>query len=250
MASVDQGAPLIAHLSELRRRLIYSLVAAAVGFALSYNYSLELYDILTRPLIQGMPEGADKYLVFTGIVEPFFIYMKVGFVGSVLFASPVILFQAWCFIAPALHKKEKVWFVALVFSSFVLFIVGVVFSYLVVFPFGFKYLLGYTSEQLRPMLSMTEYFNLVTKLLLAFGLIFQLPLAMLVLSRMGVVTGRKFLSWWRYAIIVIMIVAAVLTPTPDVFNQMLMAGPLIVLYGLGVVISIIFGKRKTDESKR
>lgn len=247
MASADQGLPLIAHLRELRRRLIYSLIAAAIGFGVSYNYSSELYDLLTRPLLQGMPEGTDKYLVFTGIVEPFFIYMKVGFVGSVILASPVILYQAWCFIAPALHRKEKVWFVTLVSGSFVLFIVGVVFAYLVVFPFGFKYLLGYASAELKPMLSMSEYFNLVTKMLLAFGLIFQLPLAMLVLSRIGIVTGRKFLGWWRYAIIIIMIVAAILTPTPDVFNQMLMAGPLIILYGIGVVLSMIFGKRKVES---
>ncbi|MBI5885465.1 MAG: twin-arginine translocase subunit TatC [Deltaproteobacteria bacterium] len=239
----NAGLPLVAHLRELRRRLVISAVAVAVGFALCYFYSVELYDILKRPLVQALPPG-EQYMVFSGIVEPFFLYMKVGFLGGLIAASPVILHQIWAFAAPGLKRSERRWFVALVASSFILFISGTLFAYFLVFPFGFKYLLSFSSAELRPLLSMSEYFSMVTKLLLAFGLVFQTPLAILVLARLGIVTGRQLLSWWRYALVGILIIAAVLTPTPDVFNQMLMAGPLIVLYALGIILAWVFGKKR------
>ncbi|MBI5493195.1 MAG: twin-arginine translocase subunit TatC [Deltaproteobacteria bacterium] len=237
---------LTAHLRELRRRLVISVIATAIGFGVCYYYSVELYGVLTKPLIPALPPGQD-YLVFTGVVEPFFIYMKVGLVGGVILASPVILYEIWGFIAPALYSKEKLWFVSIVFSSFVLFLSGTVFAYFVVFPFGFKYLLSFASSELRPILSMSAYFSMATKLLLAFGVIFQLPLLMLVLARIGLVTAGKLLGWWRYAIVGILVVSAVLTPTPDIFNQLLMAGPLTLLYAVGVIVAKIFGKKKKDE---
>lgn len=223
-----------AHLIELRKRLIHSAIAVAIGFGFAYYYSDIIYDVLTRPLVPGMPKG-QEYLIFTGVVEPFFIYFKVGLLGGVILASPVILYEIWAFVAPGLHASEKRWFLGIVLSSLVLFIGGVAFAFFVVFPFGFKYLLGFSSERLRPMISMSDYFSLVTQLLLAFGLTFQLPLAMMVLSRLGIVGPKKFLSWWRYAIVVIFIIAAILTPTPDIFNQCLMAVPLVLLYGLGIL---------------
>ncbi|CAG0928419.1 partial Sec-independent protein translocase protein TatC, partial [Planctomycetaceae bacterium] len=131
--------------------------------------------------------------------------------------------------------------------SIVLFAGGTLFAFEVVFPFGFKYLLSYSAPGLKPFLSMGEYFSMATRLLLAFGLIFQLPLAMLVISRLGVVTARQMASWWRYAIVAIVIAAAILTPTPDVFNQFLMAGPLIILYGVGIGAAALFGKKKEKE---
>lgn len=243
MTENEKGMALTAHLRELRKRLIVSVIAAAIGFSFAYYYSEGLYRILTAPLIQALPKG-QEYLVFTGIVEPFFIYLKVGLAGGVILASPVILYEAWCFVAPALYRNEKLWFVSILFSSLVLFVSGVVFAYFVVFPFGFKYLLSFESQDLRPMLSMSAYFSMVTKLLLAFGVTFQLPLAMLVLARLGIASARQLASWWRYAIVLILIIAAILTPTPDIFNQLLMAGPLIVLYAAGVLLAFIFGKKK------
>jgi len=244
---MNAGLPLVTHLRELRRRLVISAVAIAVGFAVCYYYSIELYDILKRPLVAALPPD-ERYMVFSGIVEPFFLYMKVGFLGGVIVASPVILQQVWAFAAPGLVKSERRWFVALVAASFIFFISGTLFAFLVVFPFGFKYLLSFSSAELKPLLSMSEYFSMVTKLLIAFGLVFQTPLAILVLARVGVVTGRQLLSWWRYALVGILVVAAVLTPTPDVFNQMLMAGPLIVLYALGTILAYVFGKKRDPDS--
>ncbi len=247
MSDSNKGMALTAHLRELRRRLVISAIATAIGFGVCYYYSVELYGILTKPLIPALPPGQD-YLVFTGVVEPFFIYMKVGFVGGVILASPVILYEIWGFIAPGLHKEEKLWFISIVFSSLLLFLAGTIFAYFVVFPFAFKYLLSFASQELRPILSMGAYFSMVTKFLLAFGVIFQLPLVMLVLARLGLVTAGKLLGWWRYAIVAILIVSAILTPTPDVFNQFLMAGPLMLLYGVGIIVARIFGKKKKEET--
>lgn len=242
----ESGAPtFVEHLKELRKRLMVSASAVFIGFLVSYYYSEELYAILTRPLIPALPEP-ERFLVFTGVTEPFFIYMKAGFLGGVVLASPVVLYEAWAFVAPALYEAERKWFLSIVFSSLVLFIGGVIFAYFVVFPFGFKYLLTYASEGLRPMLSMGAYFSLVVRLLIAFGLVFQLPLAMLVLSRFGVVTARQFFGWWRYALVMIFVASAILTPTPDVFNQLLMAGPLIILYALGLLAAFLLGKERED----
>ncbi len=240
---------LTAHLRELRKRLIISIIALAVGFAVSYFFSDRLYSILISPLLPAMPEGSE-FVAFTGIVEPFFVYIKVGFLGAAALASPVILYEIWAFVAPGLYDKEKRWFLAIVLLSLALFLCGLLFAFFVVFPFAFKFLLSYSGPKLKPFISMNSYFSLVTRLLIAFGLVYQLPLAMLVLARTGVVTAKKFLSWWRYAVIAIVIASAVLTPTPDAFNQMLMAGPLLVLYGLGVVLARIFGKERVRAEER
>ncbi len=239
----ERPMELASHLKELRKRLVVCVIAVAVGFGVSYAYSARLYEILASPLLSSMPE-AQSYFVFTGITEPFFIYMKVGFFGGVVLASPVIFYEIWDFISPGLYRHEKAWFLALVAASVLFFLSGVLFAYKVVFPFGFKYLLSYSTYGLRPMLSMDAYFSLATKLLIAFGLVFELPLAMLMLARLGIVTAGRLVSWWRYALVMILLASAILTPTPDVFNQMLMAGPLIVLYGIGVVGAKLFGKKK------
>lgn len=239
----ERPMELVSHLKELRKRLIVCVVAVGIGFAVSYAYSDMLYEMLARPLLSSMPQGQD-YLVFTGVTEPFFIYMKAGFFGGVVLASPVIFYEIWDFVSPGLYRQEKTWLMALVAASVLLFLSGVLFAYKVVFPFGFKYLLSYSTYGLRPMLSMDAYFSLATKLLIAFGIVFELPLAMLMLARLGIVTAGKLMSWWRYALVLILLAAAILTPTPDAFNQMLMAGPLIVLYAIGVAAARLFGKKK------
>ncbi len=243
MTDNNIALPLTSHLRELRKRLVICFVAAASGFAVSYYYSERLYGVLVAPLMQALPPEAG-YLVFTGVAEPFFIYFKAGLLGGVVLASPVILYEMWAFAAPGLYAKERAWFAAIVLASLILFASGVSFAYFVVFPFAFKYLLSFSTVELKPMISMSGYFSLATWLLLAFGAVFQLPLAMLVLSMLGAVGASQFIRWWRYAIVAILAAAAVLTPTPDVVNQMLMAGPLIVLYALGVILAAIFGKKK------
>ncbi len=239
------AARLTGHLRELRKRLIVSMAALAMGFAISYFFSDKLYGILISPLLPAMPHGSE-FVAFTGVVEPFFVYIKVGLLGGAALASPVILYEIWAFVAPGLYATEKRWFLLTVALSCLLFICGLFFAFFIVFPFAFKFLMSYSGPRLKPFISMNSYFSLVTRLLIAFGIVYQLPLAMLVLARMGVVTAARFLSWWRYAVISIVIVAAVLTPTPDAFNQMLMAGPLLILYFLGILLARIFGKKKVE----
>lgn len=239
----DKTMALAGHLAELRKRLIISVIAVGVAFLAAYNYSDRLYWVLASPLIEALPPGQD-FLVFTGVVEPFFIYLKVALLCGIILSSPVVLYEVWAFVAPGLYSNERRWFVYTVLFSVILFAGGTLFAFKVVFPFGFKYLLGYSAPGLKPFLSMGEYFSMATRLLLAFGLIFQLPLAMLVLARLGVVTARQLASWWRYAVVAIVIASAILTPTPDVFNQLLMAGPLIVLYGIGIGAAALVGKKK------
>lgn len=243
MSDTDKSMSFTAHLEELRKRLVVSVVAVVAGFLICYYFSEGLYGFLTRPLIPALPEGVD-YLAFTGVVEPFFVYMKVAFLGGAILASPVILYQAWAFVAPGLYDTERKWFVLVVASSVALFTGGAFFAYFVVFPFAFKYLLGFSSESLKPVLSMGLYFSLVTRLLLAFGVVFQMPLAVLVLSRLGVVTAGQLLGWWRYALVGILVISALITPTPDIFNQMLMAGPLVFLYGVSILVAKFFGRER------
>ncbi len=248
MAESLKSEALTEHLKELRKRLIVSVAAAIIGFVISYALSEQLYGILTAPLLPQLPEGSE-FLAFTNIVEPFYIYLKVGLLGAIIIASPVILHQIWGFVAPGLVEKEKRWFLILVGASTVLFLSGILFAYFVVFPFGFKFLMGYATEDLKPFISMQKYFTLVTRLLLAFGIVYQLPLGMLVVARLGLVSAARMISWWRYAIVAIFLVSAIVTPTPDIFNQLLMAGPLIILYTIGVLLARIFGKERSVTSK-
>ncbi|WKZ33451.1 MAG: twin-arginine translocase subunit TatC [Thermodesulfobacteriota bacterium] len=248
MTPEDGRMPLTEHLRELRRRLIYSVAAVAAGFIACYYFSERLYWLLASPLVSALPEGQD-FMVFTGVVEPFFIYLKVALLGGIIAASPVVLYQAWVFVAPGLYNNERRWFLFTVFFSVVLFAGGAAFAFGVVFPFGFKYLLSYSTEGLKPFLSMGQYFSIATRLLVAFGLVFQLPLAMLVLSRLGIVSARQLALWWRYALVLILVASAVITPTPDIFNQMLMAGPLMVLYGIGIIVAWLFGKKKAPAAQ-
>ena len=239
--------PLTGHLQELRHRLIKSLGAVAICFVFTYALSESLYALLTAPLIPALPEES-RFMAFTGVAEPFFTYLKVGFFGAVFVASPVILHQGWAFIAPALYEKERRWFLPVVCASLVLFITGVVFAYLVVLPLAFTYLMGYAGPELKPVLSMSLYLSISTKLLMAFGVSFQLPLVMLVLARIGVVDSAWFLGWWRYALVLSVVFGALLTP-PDVVSQVLLAVPVMALYGVGVVLAKAFGKKKKEEGE-
>ena len=233
---------LTGHLRELRQRLIRSLIAVFLAFLVTYYYSEEIYAFLARPIIPVLPPE-QKFMAFTGVVEPFFTYLKVAFVSALILASPVVLYQAWAFITPGLYENEKRWFLPLVCVSIVLFVSGVSFAYGVVFPLGFKYLLSFSGAELRPFLSMGLYFSLASKLLIAFGMAFQLPLLLMVLSMLGVVDARTLAGYWRYALILSVVAGAVLTP-PDIFSQVFMGAPLMALYWIGVALAWIFGRKR------
>ncbi|HBR17117.1 MAG: twin arginine-targeting protein translocase TatC [Deltaproteobacteria bacterium RIFCSPLOWO2_12_FULL_43_16] len=237
----DQKMPLTSHLVELRKRLIVSIVAVAIGFGISYNYSNELFTILARPL------PSNTTFAFTRLVEPFFTYLKVSLLTGIFLSSPVLIYEVWAFIAPGLQENERKWVLPIVSSSIVLFIGGALFGYFLVLPFGYTYFLSFSTDTIHPMLSMDEYFSFTTKFLLAFGIVFELPLFILFLARLGIVDAKMLSVYRKYAVLVIFIAAAILTPTPDAFSQILMAAPMMVLYEVGIITARIFGKKRIEK---
>jgi len=237
-----------AHLEELRNRLIKCLVAIGAGFVGSYFFKEKFFQVLVYPLLKAMEEKGT--LIFTGVPEPFFVYLKVSLVAGVFFSAPVILYEIWAFVAPGLYSHERRYVVPFVFFSSVLFLLGTSFGYYIVCPYGFRFLLGFASHNIQPMLAIKEYFSFSTKLLLAFGFVFELPLFIVFLSKAGIVTPQALSRQRKYAILVIFAVAAILTP-PDVATQIMMAGPLIALFEVGIILAKIFGKKeKLPEEKK
>lgn len=240
-AEADVRMPLTAHLEELRTRLIRALIAVAIGFAISYGVSERLVAWLLRPLTALRPEEA--LVIGTGVTDAFFTKLKVSFIAGIFVASPAIFYQAWQFIAPGLYEREKR--VALPFSiaaSF-FFVSGAAFCYYLVFPVAFRFFLEeFTSVGIAAQIRVSEYLTFTSRMLLAFGATFELPVVTFFLARVGLVTHRTMIGWLRYAIVAIFVVAAVLTPGPDVASQLLMATPLLVLYGLSIGIAYLVAR--------
>jgi len=245
-AEDDVRMPLTAHLEELRTRLIRALLAIAIGFAACYGFSEPLVTFLIRPLQSIRPE--QSLVIGTGVTDAFFTKLKVAAVAGIFLASPAVFYQAWQFVAPGLYERERR--VALPFSlaaSF-FFVTGAAFCYYAVFPVAFRFFLEqFTSIDIAPQIRVNEYLSFVSRMLLAFGATFELPVATFFLARIGLVTHRTMTAVWRYAIVVIFIVAAVLTPGPDVASQMLMATPLLILYGLSIGIAYLVGRPSNGE---
>ena len=228
----EKKIPFTAHLEELRRRLIVCFIAVGIGFVLSYGFKEKLFQILTRPLISVMETG-DK-LIFTGLPEAFFTYLKVAFLSGIILSTPIIFYQFWMFVAPGLYDKEKRLMVPIVFLSTLFFVGGSFFGYFIVFPYGFKFFLGFASEIIRPLPSMREYLSFASKLLLAFGVVFELPLIITFLAKLGMVSVSFLKKNRKYALLLFFVGAAILTP-PDVVTQIMMALPLMVLYEISIV---------------
>jgi sec-independent protein translocase protein TatC len=241
----EKKIPLTAHLQELRKRLILSFIAVGVGFVLCYALADTLFNILAFPLLKVMPAGGT--LVFTSVAEAFFTYMKVAFIAGLILASPFVLYQVWAFIAPGLYRNEKRYVVPFVFLGSFFFALGILFGYFVAIPIGFKFLLGYATDFIKPMPSMKEYLSFSIKFLLAFGLVFEFPVVLLLLSKIGLVDAKKLARQRKYAILLIFVFAAVMTP-PDFISQVLMALPLMGLYELSIILSKFFGKKSIPIS--
>jgi sec-independent protein translocase protein TatC len=231
--------PFTAHLEELRTRLIHCAIAIGVGFAIAYLFKEKLFHILTRPLIRVMERG--DTLIFTGIPEAFFTYLKVSLLAGILLAVPVIAYEFWMFVAPGLYKNERRLIIPIAFISAVFFVGGALFGYVIVFPYGFKFLLGFATETLRPLPSMKEYLSFATKLLIAFGVVFELPLVLTFLARLGIVSVSFLKKNRKYALLLFFIGSALLTP-PDVVTQIMMSVPLMLLYEVSIIGARIFGR--------
>jgi len=240
----DAKIPFTEHLEELRSRLIAAFVAVGVGFVLSYGFKERIFDILTRPLMAVMDAG-DK-LIFTALPEAFFTYLKVSFLTGLLLATPVIFYEFWMFVAPGLYNKERRLLFPIIFISSLFFVGGALFGYFIVFPLGFRFFLGFATETIQPLPSMREYLSFSAKLLLAFGLAFELPIVLTFLAKLGIVTVDFLKKNRKYALLLFFVGAAILTP-PDVITQIMMAFPLMGLYELSILGAKIFGKRAVED---
>ncbi len=234
--------PFLEHLGELRKRIMWSLIAVIVGLAVALNFTDRLMKFVRRPFEVAAP---GQKLVFLTPTEAFWVYMKVALIAGMVLALPVVLYQIWAFIAPGLHAHEKRYAVPFVIIGSVFFLLGASFAQFVVIPFAMRFLVSFPGPDLAPMISIGSYVDFVLKFTLAFGAVFELPVIITLASRMGLITPQFLAKNRKYAILVNFIIAAVLTPTPDVFNQTLMAGPLIVLYELGIISARLFGRPRS-----
>ena len=246
--------PLTAHLDELRTRLIRAFAVVGVGFAAAYWFVEPLVTWLLVPLTALRPDEA--LVIGTGVTDAFFTKLKVAFIAGVFLASPAVFYQAWHFIAPGLYEKERRVALPFSFAASFFFVGGAAFCYYLVFPVAFRFFLAeYGSVGIAPQIRVTEYLTFASRMLLAFGVTFELPVVTFFLARLGLVTHRTLIGWTRYAIVTIFVVAAVLTPGPDIASQLLMATPLLLLYGLSIGVAWVVARpaaaaRDDDTTER
>lgn len=234
------------HLDELRTRLVRALLAVVAGFIIAFAFIERLFGFIMRPLQAVLPDGGK--LVYTEPAEAFLLYMKVAALVGLLLATPVVLYQVWMFVAPGLYANEKKFAIPFVLFATVFFIAGAAFSHYMVFPWAWQFFAGFTTDYMQFMPRIQPVFSLYVKLMLAMGLVFQLPTLVFFLARVGLVTPRFLVKHVKYAILIIFIIAAVITPTADPVTQALVAGPMMVLYALSIVIAWVFQKRKPKDA--
>lgn len=235
-----------AHLIELRKRLVHAAFAVAIGFGICYSKSDALLRWFTHPLVVAMPKGQQR-LVYTGLAEAFMVHIHVAMIAGVVLAMPYIFYQVWLFISPGLYHNEQKAALPVITSACLLFALGFSFAYYVVFPVGCRFFASYNTDYLMMMPSLKEYLAFSMRFLLVFGVVFELPLVSYLLSRLGLVNYRQLRQMRRYAIVGVFIVAAIFTP-PDVFSQLMMAAPLLVLYEISILVAYFFGKPPAEES--
>jgi sec-independent protein translocase protein TatC len=242
----DKALPLTDHLSELRSRVGKILLAWAIATGLAWTYSEDLFRVLLAPAIAALgPDGGRLQAISPA--EIFFTYLKVALLAGFVLTVPVFFWQIWAFVAPGLYPSEKRVALPFVLVASTLFVAGAVFAHQLVFPTVFSFFASFESDFVDPAWTMREVFSMTTQLVLAFGLCFEMPVLVFFLALSGVVTPRQLFGWTKYAVLVSFVVAAVLTPTPDAVTQTLLAGPLVVLYLLGVGVAWLFA-RKRDAS--
>jgi len=236
---------LMEHLEELRRRLVWSVVILIVGFLATWTFSDEIFAFLARPVQSALPEG-DK-LAFLGVTDAFVLYVKVALTAAVFLASPFLFYQFWAFVSPGLYRRERLAILPFAILSSLFFLGGAAFAYVVAFPLAVDFLIG-VGQNFDPVITVERYFRFLLYVLFGLGVMFQLPILVVLLARLGLVTPRFLLRHFRWAVVIIFVLAAILTPTPDIVNLCVFALPTLALYLLGVLGAAIFGKKRSVET--
>jgi len=233
---------LMEHLEELRKRILRSILALAIGVAATMNWAPEILRFMAVPIYRFLPPGAK--LAVLGVTDPFLLYFKTALLAGIFLAFPAILWQAWQFVAPGLYVKERRWIGPFVLLGWMFFLAGGAFAYYVAFPFTVKFLLEMAGD-FQPIITADRYYGFLLTIVLGLGVMFELPLVLTLAARVGLVSARFLLRHFRWAVLIIFVVSAVLTPTGDIINLSIFAVPTIGLYLLGVIGAAIAGKRQT-----
>jgi len=225
------------HLEELRKRIIYSIVAVAVGFFACWWKVEAIYDIMQRPIMDALKaNGMSEKLVYLNPTEPFNLYLKIAALAGLFLTSPFVLYQVWMFISPGLYRKEKKYVIPFMVSTISLFSIGGIFGYKFVYPYALTFLINF-GKQFQPMITVGEYTQLFLSVVLGMGLIFEMPILVFFLALMGIMSAGFMLKNFRYAILVIFIIAAIVTPTTDILNMCIFAAPMIALYAVSIGVA-------------
>jgi len=240
------------HLEELRKRIIHSIIAVAIGCAACWGYRERIYGVMQKPIIDALrANGLDEKLVYLNPTEPFNLYLKIAALAGLFLTSPYVLYQLWMFISPGLYRREKRYVVPFMVSTITLFSAGGFFGYRIVYPRVLKFLLEF-SHQFHPMITIGEYTQLFLSVVLGMGLIFEMPILVFFLAFMGILSPGFMLRHFRYAILIIFVIAAIVTPTPDIVNMCIFAAPMLALYGVSVGVAWLVHpeQRKAREQKQ
>ena len=244
------GMSLIEHLEELRRRLIHSGIYLVVGFFIAYYFHDGIARLMTKPITIALKEHhLNPQLVYLNPIDPFNFYLKLSFVGGAILASPFVLFQVWLFISPGLYRQEKRYVLPFMSATVGLFLAGAFFGYHYVYPGALDFLLGY-GKQFQPMVTISEYTDLFMTVILGLGAVFELPILVMFLALFGIVTPGWLWRNIRYAILVIFIIAAIITPTPDILTMCVFAAPMLALYIVSIGVAYLVHPARRDRKKQ
>lgn len=234
------------HLEDLRKRLFYSAIALIAGFFPCWMFREKIFDLLARPVMQYLPPGT-KFSFLT-LTAPFMMYLKIAFLASLFLTAPFIFLQIWYFIAPGLYQKEKKYVIPFMLMTTFFFALGAAFGYFLVYPYACKFFLN-VGKDFNPVLTPDQYLGLSVIVLLGIAATFEIPTLVFFLAKMGLVTAKWMIRNFKYAVLAVFVIAAVITPTPDPINQSLVAVPMLILYGLSILIALIVGRGK-EKARR
>ncbi|GAC1648800.1 MAG: hypothetical protein NVS9B15_07730 [Acidobacteriaceae bacterium] len=243
---------LLEHLEELRKRVVYSAIGIAVGFGCAWGFWRHIFDVMQQPVFKAMLRNhLDPHLVYTNPLDPFNLQVKIALVAGIFLSCPWVLYQVWQFISPALYRHEKRYVLPFLFSTVGLFVGGGLFGYYLVYPQALTFLIhqGTEIQNAQAMITITEYVGLFLTIELGLGLVFELPILIFFLALMGIVDARFLVKNFRYAVLIMFVIAAILTPTPDVMSMTTFALPMILLYVVGIGVAYLVHPKRRKQRR-